>query len=270
MKFNKKLEKIQKKNNSLLCVGLDVDDKKIPSSLRSSSDSPFLDFNRVIIKQTKDIVCAYKLNLAFYEALGKIGYDLLEETITLIPKDIIVIVDGKRNDIGNTAKKYAQACFDILHADAITVNPYLGWDGIKPFLEYKDKCSFILCRTSNPSSSDFQNHICDGAPLYVHVAKKIKEWNQIGQCGVVVGATYPNELKTIRGLLDDDIPFLLPGIGKQGGNVGNAVRYGTNQEGYGAIINASRSIIYAGLDEHFSKEIRKAALALYQTINSFR
>jgi len=215
--FTEKLEKIQRKNNSLLCVGLDIDKENLPKSILVSSDSPFLDFNRHVIKQTKDVVCAYKLNLAFYEAFGRIGYDLLEETIALIPNDIIVILDGKRNDIGNTAKKYAQACYEILGADAVTVNPYLGWDGVKPFLEYNDKCSFLLCRTSNPSASDFQNIKCDGKPLYVHVANKINEWNKTGQCGVVVGATYPEELKTIRELLTGDIPFLLPGIGKQGG-----------------------------------------------------
>jgi len=270
MKFIEKLQRIQRKNNSLLCVGLDIDAEKIPSFLFTSSETPFIDFNKVVIEQTKDIVCAYKLNLAFYEALGKNGYELLEKTISFIPKDIIIILDGKRNDIGNTAKKYAQACYESLLADAVTVNPYLGIDGVKPFLEYKNKCSIILCRTSNASASDFQNMDCSGKPLYIHVAEKINKWNQLGQCGVVVGATYPEELKEIRNILSDDIPFLLPGIGKQGGDVEKTVQYGTNSNGEGAIINSSRGIIYAGSEKNYADDIRNAATSLNKTINEYR
>jgi len=270
MKFIEKLQRIQRKNNSLLCVGLDIDAEKIATFLFTSSETPFIDFNKVVIEQTKDIVCAYKLNLAFYEALGKNGYEILEKTISFIPKDIIIILDGKRNDIGNTAKKYAQACYESLLADAVTVNPYLGIDGVKPFLEYKNKCSIILCRTSNASASDFQNMDCSGKPLYIHVAEKINKWNQLGQCGVVVGATYPEELKEIRSILSDDIPFLLPGIGKQGGDVEKTVQYGTNSNGEGAIINSSRGIIYAGSEKNYADDIRNAATSLNKTINEYR
>lgn len=270
MMFNEKLEKIQKKNNSLLCVGLDIDVDKIPKHLKTSSEEELVEFNRVVISRTKDVVCAYKLNLAFYEALGKWGYDLLEITIGMIPKDIIIILDGKRNDIGNTAKKYAYACYEVLGADSVTVNPYLGWDGVKPFLDYEEKCCFILCRTSNPSALDFQNLSCDGHPLYIKVAKKINEWNNTGQCGAVVGATYPKELKEIRGILTDTIPLLLPGIGVQGGDIEKTVSYGTNVNGRGSIINSSRGIIYAGLDKSYADDIRRAAISLKEKINACR
>ncbi|MCK5113127.1 MAG: orotidine-5'-phosphate decarboxylase, partial [Thermoplasmatales archaeon] len=181
--FKQKLLDVSHKNNSLLCVGLDIDKDKMPKFLFESSKNPFLDFNKSIIDATKDIVCAYKLNMAFYEVFGKEGFDLLKKTVEYISKDIVVILDGKRNDIGNTARKYAQTLFETLNADAATVNPYLGKDGVTPFLEYKDKCSFILCRTSNASAGDFQDLSISTIPLYQIVAKKIKEWNENDNCG---------------------------------------------------------------------------------------
>ncbi len=263
MKFNEKLEKIVRKNNSLLCVGLDVDREKMPKFFFESSKSPYLDFNKSIINATKDLVCGYKLNMAFYEVLGKDGFDLLEKTISYIPKDIVVILDGKRNDIGNTAKKYAKSLFETFNADAATINPYLGIDGVKPFLEYKDKCSFILCRTSNASAGDFQDLESNKTPLYEIVANKINDWNSYGNCGAVVGATYPKELQRIRTLLGDETPILVPGIGAQGGDVEKTVKYGTNKDGKMAIIVSSRSIIYA-------EKSRDAAISLRDKINKFR
>ncbi len=162
--------------------------------LVETSKHPYFEFNKSIIDSTKDLVCSYKLNMAFYEVLGSDGIELLKKTIDYIPKDVVIILDGKRNDIGNTARKYAQALFETLHADAITINPYLGKDGVTPFLEYKDKCSFILCRTSNASAGDFQDLVVSKNPLYQVVAKKIKEWDVNDNCGAVVGATYPEEL----------------------------------------------------------------------------
>jgi orotidine-5'-phosphate decarboxylase len=270
MKFKEKLQRCQRRNNSLLCVGLDIDAPKLPSFLFQSSDTPFIDFNKTVIEQTKDLVCAYKLNLAFYEALGRKGYAILEKTISMIPKDVVIIIDGKRNDIGNTAGKYSEAYYNVLDADAVTVNPYLGWDGIKPFLSYRHKCCFILCKTSNASAGDFQNISCSGKPLYVHVAEKIQKWHETGQCGVVVGATYPMEIKKIRKILSDDIPFLIPGVGSQGGDLEQSVRFGTNSDGELAIINSSRGILYAGSDEGFAGSVRVAAESLYHDINSFR
>ena len=270
MIFKQKFLDISQKNNSLLCVGLDIDKEKIPKFLFEINKTPYLDFNKSIIDATKDLVCAYKLNMAFYEFFGKEGFDLLEKTIKHIPKDIIVILDGKRNDIGNTARKYAQALFDIFQADAITVNSYLGKDGIAPFLEYKDKCSFILCRTSSPSASDFQDLNISSTPHYQIIAKKIKEWNENNNCGAVVGATYPDELKTIRSILGDEIPLLIPGVGKQGGDVKKTVKNGTNSNGEMAIINSSRGIIYAGNKEDYAQSSRNKALLLRNEINKYR
>ncbi len=270
MNFNEKLAKIVRKNNSLLCVGLDVDKEKMPKHLFQKIKNPFLDFNKSIIDSSKDLVCAYKLNMAFYEVFGREGFDLLEKTIGYIPKDIVIILDGKRNDIGNTACKYAQSLFETYNADAVTINPYLGIDGVKPFLEYKNKCSFILCRTSNSSAGDFQDVKSNNIPLYQTVAHKIKDWNSYGNCGAVVGATYPGELEIIRGILGEDIPILIPGIGAQGGDVEKTVKYGTNKKGEMAIIVSSRSIIYTGKDENFAEKARVTAESLKNEINKYR
>ena len=270
MNFKEKLGKIVKKNDSLLCVGLDIDKDKMPKFLFENSKYPFFDFNKSIIDATKDLVCAYKLNMAFYEALGVEGFELLNKTIGYIPKDLVVILDGKRNDIGNTARKYACSLFETFHADAVTVNPYLGFDGVKPFLVYSDKCTFVLCRTSNPSAVDFQDVKAMSKPLYQFVAEKIKEWNAIGCCGAVVGATYPDELKIIRGILGDDAPLLIPGAGKQGGDVEKTVKFGTNKSGEMAVINSSRGIIYAGSGKDFAGKARNSALMLRDEINSYR
>ena len=270
MNFKQKLTAISHNNNSLVCIGLDVDKEKMPKFLFESSKHPYLEFNKSIIDSTKDLVCAYKLNMAFYEVLGTEGFELLKKTIKHIPKDVVVILDGKRNDIGNTARKYAQTLFETLSADAITVNPYLGKDGVAPFLEYKDKCSFILCRTSNASAGDFQDLAVSETPLYQIVAKKIKEWNENDNCGAVVGATYPEELKTIRSILGDEIPILIPGIGKQGGDVEKTIKNGTNSKGKMAVINSSRDIIFAGDDEDFATVSLKKAISLRDEINKYR
>lgn len=270
MDFTEKLNKGIHAHNSLVCVGLDIDKEKMPAFLFESSDNPFVDFTSAIIDETKDAACGYKLNLAFYESLGDVGYGVLKKTIQHIPNDVVLILDGKRNDIGNTAKKYASALFEELHADAVTVNPYLGFDGIKPFISYKEKCSFILCRTSNPSAADFQDLVSDDQPLYMNVAHKIKKWNTHGNCGAVVGATYPAELRRIRELLGEEIPLLIPGIGKQGGDVEKTVMYGTDKHGEMAVINSSRGIIYAGSDENFAEQARIATEKLQDQINSFR
>jgi orotidine-5'-phosphate decarboxylase len=270
MSFKQKFLKISEKNNSLLCVGLDIDKDKIPKFLFKTGKNPYFDFNKSIIDATKDVVCAYKMNMAFYEVFGKKGFELLEKTIHYIPDHIIVILDGKRNDIGNTARKYAETIFELFNADATTVNPYLGTDGVLPFLEYKDRCSFILCRTSNKSARDFQDLNISKTPLYQVIANKIKEWNVNDNCGAVVGATYPNELKTIRKIVGGGIPLLIPGIGKQGGDVEKTVKSGTNSNGLMAIINSSRGIIYAGNDKNYAEKSREAAFSLKNVINKYR
>lgn len=270
MDWREKLSTIVSKNNSLLCVGLDSDGGKIPKFLLGTSKNPLIDFNKGIIDATKDLVCAYKLNMAFYEVDGAKGVEALEKTIQYIPRNILIILDGKRNDIGNTAQKYAQSLFETLKADAITINPYLGKDGVSPFLEYKEKCSFILCRTSNPSAGDFQDLMVSSTPVYQIVAQKIREWDTKKNCGAVVGATYPEELKTVRSILGDDIPILIPGVGKQGGDVEKTVRNGTNSHGELALINSSREIIFAGDDEEFAEQARTKAESVRNEINKYR
>ncbi|MDI6888755.1 MAG: orotidine-5'-phosphate decarboxylase [Methanocellales archaeon] len=267
MKFSDKLSTASKKNDSLLCVGLDPDMGKISSFLRSADD-PIFEFNKRIIDATKDLVIAYKPNLAFYEALGLGGLKSLVKTMEYIPDDIPVIGDAKRGDVGHSARAYARAMFDVLGFDAVTVNPYLGTDSIAPFLDYEDKGVFVLCRTSNPSAKEFQD--VGPKPLYQIVAESVVKWNVHKNCGVVVGATYPDELRKIRELVGEDMWILIPGIGVQGGDLRAAVKSGTNSHGERAIICSSRGILYAGAKDDFDKKAREAALALREQINLFR
>lgn len=264
MKFIEKLTEASRKNKSLLCVGLDPDRGRLPEGIGIA------EFNRAIVEATSDLVCAYKLNLAFYEAQGDEGLDALKKTVKCIPDGIPVIGDAKRGDIGNTAKAYATAIFDILNFDATTVNPYLGFDSLEPFLQYQDKGIFILCRTSNAGAMDFQSLRCEtesGArPLFEVVAQKASEWNKNGNIGLVVGATYPEELKLIRQIYSD-MPILIPGLGAQGGDLELAVRYGVNNQGERAIINSSRQIIYASQGKDFAQAARRAATELRDQIN---
>jgi orotidine-5'-phosphate decarboxylase len=263
--FLEKLNSASQQNGSLLCVGLDPDPGLMPEK------TGVLEFNRAIIEATSDVVCAYKLNFAFYEALDSQGVSTLKQTIKDIPEEIPVIGDAKRGDIGNTARAYAKAIFDSLNCDAATVNPYLGFDSVAPFIEYQDKGVFILCRTSNPGAEDFQSLRCEeGAGsrrLFQIVAHKAGEWNTYGNIGLVVGATYPEELKLIREA-HPAIPLLIPGIGAQGGDLALAVRYGVDAHGRGAIINSSRHVIYASpRQKDFAQEARQVALSLRDQIN---
>jgi len=193
----------------------------------------------------------------------------LKKTIDYIPDDIPVILDAKRGDIGNTARMYAKAVFEEFKADAVTVNPYLGEDSISPFLAYEDKCSFILCLTSNKSAGDFQLQIIDKRPLYELVAEKVSSWNQKKNCGLVVGATYPEQLKKIREIAYD-LPILIPGVGAQKGDLEKTVKFGTDKKGNLAVINSSRGIIYASDEKDFATESRKKAKELRDDINKFR
>jgi orotidine-5'-phosphate decarboxylase len=207
MKFVDKLLDASRKNKSWLCIGLDPDPELMPPIDVSQ-------FNKDIIEATSDLVCAYKPNLAFYEALGTEGFTILEKTIRDVPDDVPVIADAKRGDIGNTARAYARALFSVLGFDAATVNPYLGFDSIEPFIAYQDKGVFIVCRTSNKGAADFQNLSTNGVPLYGVVARKAEEWNTYGNIGLVVGATYPEGLKKVRSICPE-MPLLIPGIGAQ-------------------------------------------------------
>jgi orotidine-5'-phosphate decarboxylase len=259
---------IQKKKNSLLCIGLDTDISKIPQLLKRHKN-PQLEFNRKIIEATRDLACAYKLNLAFYESAGEQGYETIHKTLECIPKDIITIADGKRGDIGNTAAQYAKNIFDDWKFDAATVNPYMGKDSIEPFIQSEDHCTFILALTSNSGSKDFQYLMVDGKPLYEHVVESAKKWNTNNNIGLVVGATHPEELKKIRSLAPE-MPLLIPGIGTQKGDMEATVRYGCDKSGELALINISRGIIYASLTDDFTEKAREAALKYKEQINNFR
>jgi orotidine-5'-phosphate decarboxylase len=263
LKFLEKLDKSAEKNNSLLCIGLDINLDRVPPSVLNRED-PIYIFNREIVNSTKDLVCAYKPNIAFYEVYGMYGLSSLIKTIELIlGTGIPVILDAKRGDIGHSSAAYARSAFEVYKADAVTVNPYLGKDSIEPFLEHQEKGVFVLCLTSNPGAKDFQPSI------FKEVAKKAKEWNKYGNCGLVVGATKPEELKEIRDKAED-MPILIPGIGAQGGDIASTVKYGVNKQGNRAIINSSRSIIYASKEDNFAEAARKAAKNLRDNINQYR
>jgi orotidine-5'-phosphate decarboxylase len=268
MKFIEKLKTASTKNNSLLCVGLDTELEKIPKFLLQEKN-PIFAFNQAIIDSNKDMVCAYKPNLAFYEAYGIKGLEALKKTCEYIPKDIPIILDAKRGDIGNTSRMYAKAIFNEFKADGVTLNPYLGEDSLSPFLEYEDKCSFILCLTSNAGAKDFQLQNTEGKPLYKIVAEKVKSWNKKGNCGLVVGATYPEQLKEIREIAQD-LPILIPGVGAQRGDTELTVKYGTDKNGELAIINSSRGIIYASSDKDFAEAARREAERLRNEFNLYR
>ena len=262
MKFTDKLLNASRKNKSWLCIGLNPDPELMPGV-------DVLQFNKTIIEATCDLVCAYKPNLAFYEALGTEGLAILEKTVKYIPGDIPVIGDAKRGDIGNTAKAYARALFSVLSFDAATVNPYLGYDSIEPFINYQDKGIFILCRTSNRGATDFQNLCSNGLPLYEAVARKANEWNIYGNIGLVVGATYPDELKRVRSICPE-MPLIIPGIGAQGGDLASAVAYGVDARGEKAIINVSRQILYASKEKDFAQAARNMAEKIRNQINDYR
>ncbi len=265
MTFIEKLLNAAEKNNSLVCVGLDPVQAQMPEGIG------VLEFNKAIIDATAGLVCAYKPNFAFYESLGAGGFEILKATIDYIPDDIPVIGDAKRGDIGNTALAYARAIFNELGCDAATVNPYLGYDSIKPFTQYKDKGVFILCRTSNTGSADFQSlRLGDsGSTLFETVAQKAEGWNENGNVGLVVGATSPEELKLIR-RQHPGMPLLIPGIGAQGGDLEKAVRYGIDANDEKAIINSSRQIIYASKGRGFATAAAEAATRLRDNINAYR
>lgn len=275
MTFQEKLDRIVKKNKSLLCVGLDSDINKIPLHIKEK-EHPQSTFNKMIIDATHDLVCAYKPNSAFYEARGKAGIEALKMTCDYLKNnypEIAIILDAKRADIGSTNNGYVKYAFDYLGADAITLHPYLGREALQPFLDLKDKGCIILCKTSNPGSGEFQDLLTSSIqscndrdnlvkPLYKIVAENVvNKWNTNKNCLLVVGATYPNELKQVRKIVGD-MTLLVPGVGAQGGDLEATLKAGLNSKKEGLIINSSRGIIFA-------ENPRQEAEKLRNEINKF-
>ncbi len=264
----------------LLCVGLDSDLEVVPEAVQQSSvqDTLFA-FNRAIIDATQDLVCAFKLNSAFYEAHGDIGVSALRESIQYIhdhAPEVSVILDSKRADIGNTNRYYADYFFSYLNVDAITVPPLLGSEALQPFLERGDKGIFVLCRTSNQGAGEFQDLLTDGTdagllaqePLYKIIAKHVAEkWNMRDNCGLVVGATYPEQLKIVRSVAPK-LPILLPGVGAQQGDLQKSVRAGKDAKNAGLIVSASRAVIFASSENDFADAARIKAMELHGKIGS--
>ena len=261
MRFADRLRHAVDTANSLLCVGLD------PQPERTAADE-LLSFNRGVIEAAGEFVCAFKPQSAFYEAAGELGWDALARTIELIRElapHAVVVLDAKRGDIANTARAYASMAFELLGADAITASPYLGADSVAPFLEHPERGAFVLCRTSNPGSGDFQSLRVVGTQgdgreeaLYERVARRASAWSDDfhQNVGLVVGATYPAELARVRALAPT-LPILLPGIGAQGGDLEAALGAGLDDERRGLLVSASRSVIYAGGHQEIAAEARR-------------
>lgn len=271
MNFIAKLTDAWENTNSLVCIGLDPDVSRFPSHFNKTADSIF-EFNKAIIDATHDLVCAYKPQIAYFSALS--AEHQLEKTINYLTKNypnIPVILDAKRGDIGSTAAMYATEAFSRYGVDAVTVNPYMGYDSVEPFLKHKDRGIILLCRTSNAGANDIQDLLVDGVPLYEKIAALISgKWNTNRNCLLVVGATWPSQMARIRDIVGDDIPFLVPGIGTQGGDIEQIVKAGQTAHGTGLIISSSRAILYASSGPDFAEAARTETLALSNAINQFR
>jgi|YelNatPaOPRAMG01_1025707.scaffolds.fasta_scaffold04139_3 orotidine-5'-phosphate decarboxylase len=261
MSFDK-LSKAILDQHSFLCIGMDPSTEKIPEFL-FEFENPVLEFNTRIIDATKDIASAYKLNTAFYEALGERGWSTFAETVAHVPDHLYVIADAKRSDIGNSARYYAKAFFEYFNVDAVTVNPYMGYDSVEPFLSYDGKDVFMLVLTSNRGAKDFQLIDIGGKKFYEVVLERLVEWNSKKNIGAVVGATNFEYLLDIRKRYPD-IPLLVPGVGTQGGGVEEAALVARNGEAP-ILVNVGRDIIFSGSDENFADKVREKAL-YYSTI----
>lgn len=249
----------------MLCVGLDPDPSRFPEVV----DGSVFDFCMAIVDATADIACAFKPQIAYFAATGaEHELELICAAIRDRYPDVLLVLDAKRGDIGPTAQQYAHEAFDRYGAHVVTVNPYLGTDSVEPFLRHPDGGVFVLCRTSNPGSGDFQSLVVDGEPLYLHIARRVAtEWNQIGDCGLVVGATYPSELREVRAIVGD-LPLLVPGVGAQGGDVESTVEAGVDSQGFGMVINSSRAILYASNGADFADAARAEAIATRDAIRT--
>ncbi|AKU22198.1 orotidine-5'-phosphate decarboxylase [Massilia sp. MB5] len=272
MTFMNKLNAAWAANNSLLCVGLDPDMARLPSQFQQDPNGIY-QFCTAIIDATADLACAFKPQIAYFAALS--AERQLEDICAYAREKyphIPLILDSKRGDIGATAKQYAREAYDRYGADAVTVSPYMGSDSVEPYMEWTDRGVIVLCRTSNPGGSDLQFLQVDGKPLYQHVARLVAEkWNANGQCALVVGATYPEELAQVRAIVGD-MPLLVPGVGAQGGDIEATVKSGRSKAGAGMMINSSRAILYAApqAGEDFAAAARRVALETRDAINLHR
>ncbi|MBR0567951.1 orotidine-5'-phosphate decarboxylase [Azoarcus sp. L1K30] len=270
MHFMTALKGAWQQRNSLLCVGLDPDPARFPAHLQGRPDAIF-EFCKQIVDATADLVCCFKPQIAYFAA--RRAEEQLEALIDHIHERhpaTPVVLDAKRGDIGSTAEQYAVEAFERFRADAITVNPYMGRDSVEPYLAYPDKGVILLCRTSNPGGSDLQFLDVGGEKLYERVARLVAEdWNASGNCGLVVGATFPAEIARVRELTGD-MPLLVPGIGAQGGDIAATMQAGRTADGFGLMINSSRAILYAGKGEDFASDARRVALETRDAINAQR
>lgn len=275
MTFAERLDVAWRERGSMVCLGLDPDLSRMPEPLRGQDPADAIfHFNQAILDATADLLCAVKPQWAFFGALGEPGLRALVRTLQYLRErdpGLPVILDSKRGDVGSTAEQYAREAFDLYGADAVTVNPYLGYDATLPFLRRADRGVIVLCKTSNPGSGDFQDLVdSEGRPLYLRVAESVAtRWNGSGNCGLVVGATYPEQLARVRDVVGD-LPILVPGIGAQGGDLEASVRAGRDSRGYGLLLSSSRGILYAGSGQDFAQAARQEALALRDAIRRAR
>jgi orotidine-5'-phosphate decarboxylase len=267
--FATKLDAAVERHDSLVCIGLDPVVERLPEGI-SRDAAGLAEFNRRLIEATADLACCYKPNFPFYGSLGPAGFEALQQTIDAVPDDVPVLLDCKVGDIGSTADRWAAMVFDELGADAITVNPYMGTDAVAPFLDYAERGVFVICHTSNPGAADLQRSDIDGAPLYEHVLRLVQGWNEThGNCGIVMGATQAGSMARLRQLAPQ-MPFLVPGVGSQGGDLQGAVTDGLRADGAGLLINSSRGISFASSGADFADAARAAAQQLRQEINEVR
>lgn len=266
--FGERLRRAQSDRRSVLCVGLDPDLARMPSSLvqAHAPAEAVARFGEAVIAATADHACAFKVNLAFFEVLGRDGWDALERTLGAVPPGIPVIADAKRGDIGNSARFYARSVFEHLGCDAVTVAPYMGRDSVDPFLAYPGRAAFVLARTSNPGAADFQERDCEGERLYLRVARRVAEWGAAapGEAGLVVGATGAEALAELRAACPT-LPFLIPGVGAQGGDPATVMRHAATPDGP-VLVNSSRAILYAGDGPDFADAAARAADALRRAL----
>lgn len=268
--FATRLADAWRRQGSLLCVGLDPDPARLPAGI--DRDARGIErFCHGIIESTAPYVCAFKPQIAYFAALG--AEDVLERICATIRRDhpdVVLILDAKRGDIGDTARRYAVEAYERYGADAVTVNPWLGTDSLEPFFEYADRGTFVLCRTSNPGSHEFQSRLVDGEPLYVHVARAAAtSWSQRAGVGLVVGATHPHELREVRGIVGD-MPLLVPGVGAQGGDAATVVAHGATGDGTGLVVNSSRAVLYAAGDESWREAAAHEAERTRDALNVAR